>query len=443
MKKAYIFTITLAIIFSLSFFGCDKTEDSVVEPPPGGGEGLTKSFTSTASGSIDYDNFSIQIKVGDVPTQTSGSPGTVTFSLNTSGTIESGVPAIPSGYTVIGKYLKAGPEAFTFNSPVQVYFPASGQSSPQGLMVMVYKPELQTWKAITISAIDTAQKRVAVDVLSLGYFVLVKNNSSLDVSDYRQGGCVFDREDAWTEYILTVKSAALEKPEQLAMFSGGFIGATFTGPIFLGCPNGKTKAIVPQGTIEFWVSYMVCQGADQRIYTYSLPATVTVSDPLNFVGWSTYDAVTYVPFVLPTGGTWVLGRPGGSGGTGAWPPATIPYGSGTFQATLTWINTSAVNADMDLHLYGPNNLHIFYSNRTSPDFSLDRDWQRTLGNATENIYSLNSTMPSGAYTVKVVHYSGNPMTWNARVVLNGSSSNYPGSTTAAGQEVTVKTFNIP
>jgi hypothetical protein len=195
------------------------------------------------------------------------------------------------------------------------------------------------------------------------------------------------------------------------MFSGGFIGATFTGPIFLGCPNGKTKAIVPQGTIEFWVSYMVCQGSDQRIYTYSLPATVTVSDPLNFVGWSTYDAVTYVPFVLPTGGAWVLGRPGGSGGTGAWPPPTVPYGSGTFQATLTWINTSAANADIDLHLYGPNNLHIFYSNRTSPDFSLDRDWQRTLGNATENIYSLNSTMPSGSYSVKVVHYSGNPMTW--------------------------------
>jgi hypothetical protein len=75
------------------------------------------------------------------------------------------------------KYLKAGPEAFTFNSPVQVYFPASSQSSPQGLMVMVYKPELSAWKAVTISAIDTAQKRVAIDVLSLGYFVLVKNNS--------------------------------------------------------------------------------------------------------------------------------------------------------------------------------------------------------------------------------------------------------------------------
>jgi hypothetical protein len=80
MKKTYIITVTLAVIYSLFLFGCDKTEDSVVEPPTGGGEGLTKSFTSTASGSIDYDNFTIQIKVGDVPTQTSGSPGTVTFS---------------------------------------------------------------------------------------------------------------------------------------------------------------------------------------------------------------------------------------------------------------------------------------------------------------------------------------------------------------------------
>jgi len=444
MKKAYTIIFIFAAMYSLLLFsGCQKTEEETpVTPPTGTGEGVTATYTSTTNGTVAYDNFSLIVDKGDVPTLTSGDPGSVTFSMNTSSTIESGYTAVPSGYTIVSKYLKAGPESFTFNAPIQIYFPASSQSSPQGLMVMNYRPETQSWKIITVAAIDTANKKVAVDVLTLGYYVLVKSNATTDASDFRQGGCVFDREDLWTNYILTVKSAALEKPEQLALFANGFIGGTYTGPIFLGCPNGKTKAIVPQGTIEFWVSYSICNGSDQRIYTYSLPATVTVSDPLNFIGWSTYDAVTYVPFTLPVGGTWVLGRPGGSGGTGAWPPATVPYGSGVFQSTLTWVNAGGTVADMDLHLYGPNGIHIYYGNRTTADFSLDRDWRSTLGNATENLYSVRSVMPSGEYTVKVVNYSGSTMSFNTRVVLNGASTNYSG-TLSATQEATVKTFTIP
>jgi len=437
MKKLYIFFLPVVLIFSFIYFGCNKTEETPVTPTTGG-DGSTVSLTSSTSGSLDYDNFSIVVDKGDVPQLSTGADGTVTFSINTSSTIESGVPSIPAGYSVAGKYVKAGPESFTFNAPIQIYFPASSFSSPQGLMVMAYKPELQTWKIVTAAAIDTAKKRVAIDVLTLGYFVLVKSNSADYASDFRQGGCVFDHEETWTNYILTVKSAVLEKPEQLALFANGFIGSTFTGPIFLGCPQGKTKAIVPQGTIEFWVSYTYCQGSDTRVYTYSVPATVTVSDPLNFVGWSTYDAVTYVPFLLPPGGTWVLGRPSGTGG---WPAATVPYGSGVFQATLTWTNVSSNYADMDLHLYGPNNLHIYYGNRSNTDFSLDRDWQSTLGNATENIYSLRSVMPTGNYEVKVKNYSGATMSFNVRTILNGAAANFSGSLTN-GAETTAKTFTI-
>lgn len=441
MKKTYIITVTLAVIYSLFFFGCNKTEETPVEPPTGGGEGATASFTSSSQSSLDYDDFSLVVDIGDVPNLSTGGPGTVTFSLNTSSTIESGIPAVPAGNTVIGKYLKAGPEAFNFGGPIQLYFPASSQSSPQNLEVMYYSPDTQTWKIVPTSAVDTAKKRIAVDMLKLGYFVLTKKSTADNMSDYRQGGCVFDREDIWTNYILTVRSAALEKPEQLSMFVGGFIGKVYSGPIFLGCPIGKTKAIVPQGTIEFWISKTVCQGGDPAIYTYTLPASVTVSDPLNFVGWSTYDAVVYVPFTLPVGGTWVAGRPTGTT-TGGWPTPTVPYGSGVMQATLTWNNSSSSDAaDLDLHLYGPNNLHIYYGNRTNTDFSLDRDWQRTLGDATENIYSLRSVMPAGSYTVKVVNYAGATKSFNARVVLNGSSTNFSGSLSVT-QEATVKTFTI-
>lgn len=438
MKKLYIFSLTAILLFSIFNLGCNKTEENPVTPPTTGGDGATASYTSTTSGSLDYEDFSIVVKRGDVPTLTGGAAGTVLFSINTSSAMESGLPSIPAGYTVIGKYLKAGPESFTFNSPVRIFFPASSQSSPQNLTVMYYAPDLQTWKIVPTSAIDTAKKRIGIDVLTLGYFVLTKAAVTESPIETRPGGCVFDYQATWTNFILTVKSITPEEPSILNYYVGGFVGRTFLGPIFLGCPEGKTKAIVPQGTIEFWVSYSVCQGSDVNIYTYTLPATVTVSDPLNFIGWSTYDAVTYVPFGLPSGGTWVVGRPSGTGG---WAPATVPYGSGVFQATLTWNNVSSNYADMDLHLYGPNNLHIYYGNRSNSDFSLDRDWQSTLGNATENIYSLRSVMPTGNYEVRVKNYSGATMSFNVRTILNGASSNYSGSL-SNGAEVTAKTFTI-
>lgn len=426
------------VLFFLIFLSCNKTEDSPVTPTTTSGTGATASYTSATSGSLDYDEFSLIVRSGDVPTLSSGSAGTVLFSLNTSSTIESGYPSIPSGYSVIGKYLKAGPESFTFNSPIRIYFPAASESSPQNLTVFYYAPGTQTWKIIPTSAIDTVKKRIGIDVLTLGYFVLTKS-ASYNRTATGAGGCVYDHMVVWTNYYLTCKSITPQDPSILSLYADGIVGRTFSGPIFLGCPIGTAKAIVPLGTMEFWVSYSNCQGPDFSLYTYTLPATVTVSNPLIFNGWSTYDAVVYVPFDLPSGGTWVRGRPTGTGG---WPQATVPYGSGVFQATLTWTNSTAATADMDLHLYGPNSLHIYYANRSSSDFSLDRDWQSAQGNATENIYSLRNVMPSGDYTVKVKNYSGATMSFNARVILNGAVTNYSGSL-ANNLETTVKTFNIP
>lgn len=441
MRKLNYLICVITIAASVFLFSCDNSTNPVEPNNPNPGTGATKSFTSTDKGSFDYDGFSIVIKSETVPRLQNNASGTVVFSMNTSTAMESGIPGLPAGYSAISKFLKAGPEAFYFNIPVQIFFPASNESSPQNLVIFNYSANSQQWKIVSTSAIDTAGKRIGIDVLELGYFVLTKKLSADNtMSDFRQGGCVFDHEELWTNFILTVNTAALEKPEQLSLFANGFIGSTYSGPIFLGCPEGKTKAIVPQGILSFWVSKTVCQGSDPQVYTYTLPASVTVSDPLNFVGWSTYDAVTYVPFSLPAGGTWVLGRP--SGGTGAWPPPTIPFGSGTFQATLTWYNSTESVTDLDLHLYGPNNLHIFWSNRTSPNFALDRDWISDLGNAIENIFSTTNTIPSGNYEIKVQHFSGVTKSFNTRIILNGSSTNFSGSL-SSGQEVTVGTFSIP
>jgi hypothetical protein len=434
MRKIYF--VLILICFSIQIFTPGCSDDSVTPTTdPENGNGSTQSVTSDQRQTIEYDGFRMEVNTGTVPRLTSGSPGTVSFSLNTSSSIESGITPVPSTYSVIGKYLKAGPESFNFNSPIQLFFPAGSQPSPQDLAVLKYSDATQDWRIVTTSAIDTAGKKIGIDALTLGYYVLVRQNL-LDASDFRQGGCVYDCPmEPFMNYILTVQSVTPEKTSILSQYSGGLIGQAYMGPIFLGCQTNKTKAIVPQGSISFWVTRSNCQANPPVIETYSIPAPVTVPDPLNFIGWSTYDAVTYVPFCLPAGGTWIAGRPEN------WPQPTVPVGTGTFQATLTWLNTSSNAADLDLHLFGPNNLHIFWQNTSSPNFSLDRDWQSQNGNAIENIFSTTATIPSGSYRVNVAHFSGFAKSFNCRVIVNGSVTNF--ASNLGGGSVDVRTFNIP
>lgn len=435
MKQFYYFFMLICCISLICINGC--TDDNTTEPPtdPGGG-GTSQTITSSTGGILEIDGFRLEVHTGDVPRLQNGSEGSVTFSLNSSSTIETGVPPVPAGFTVISNYLKAGPEAFNFAGTLQLFFPASSQPTPQDLTVLGYSPDTQQWTIIPTSALDTANRKVGVDLLRLGYFVLARHNLQDNATDFRAGGCVLDIPmEPFTNYILTCATATPEKPEILAMYNGTLIGGTFMGPIFLGCQQNLTKAIVPQGTLTFWVSKISCTENLPLMFTYSIPASVTINDPLTFVGWSTYDAVVYVPFTLPSGGSWVQGRPT------PWPPPTIPFGTGVVQATLTWNNSNVNGADLDLHLYGPNNLHVFWSSPTSPNFTLDRDWTTTPGNAIENIFSTTTTIPSGDYRVNVAHFSGFSKTFNCRVIVNGSVTNY--SNTLGGGSVDVRTFTIP
>ncbi|HRJ85361.1 MAG TPA: hypothetical protein PK753_06790 [Ignavibacteria bacterium] len=436
LKTVYKFSILFSITLCVFISSCSDSSDNTITPnDPNGGSGTTQSVTSDQRQNIEFDGFRLEVHAGDVPRNSNGTAGTVAFSLNTSSTTESGIPSVPSGFTVISKYLKAGPESFNLNSPVQLFFPAASQNTPQDLAVLKYSEAAQEWKLVPTSALDTANRKVGIDQLSLGYYVLVKQNFSDNATDFRQGGAMYDcPPEPFMNYILTVQSVSPEKPSILSQYSGGLIGQAYMNPIFLGCPIGKTKAIVPQGSISFWVTRSNCQANPPVIETYSIPAPVTVPDPLEFIGWSTYDAVTYVPFCLPAGGSWVAGRPEN------WPQPTVPVGTGTFQATLTWLNTASNATDLDLHLYGPDNLHIFWSNTSSANFSLDRDWQSQTGNAIENIFSTTATIPLGNYRVNVVHFSGFAKSFNCRVIVNGSVTNYSGN--LGGGSVDVRTFTI-
>ena len=240
-------------------------------------------------------------------------------------------------------------------------------------------------------------------------------------------------------YTITIATATLTFPSQAAWYSNGTpVGTNYASG---SDPTGMTpinpcRAIIAQGIYTVWITKTTRMGYTFTTETYSIPAPVTVSNPLIWDGWGS--STGYVDIVLPGGGTWVAGYPTN------WPPPTVSYGTGAFQSTLTWVNPSGSTVDLDLHLYGPNSMHVYYGAKVFGDsiFVLDRDWTHPTGNAIENIYNAKGTMPSGTYQVKVNYYSGSTTKqFNCRVILNSNViASYSGSLTSG--DVLIKEFTL-
>ncbi len=435
-KKIIVSVLFLSLVL---FYKCGS-DNTVTPTTNNSGTGITQSLTSTDQGNMSFDGFKLTFPVGTVPPQQNGTAGTVVFSMNSSTGIPSGLTALPSGFTQVGKVLQAGPENFVFASTIRVYMPAGSESSSTGLSIMGYFPEENGWKIIPSNIrtdSTTGAHYLVVDVLKLGYFVMVSGSFSNNPQFTPQGGVQWCSFDGQTFIILTVNSVSFADPSVGNLIVGGMVGRTFISPNIPGMvfPSDYCRGIVPLGTYSFWVSTRSWNSND--IQTYSIPVPVTVTNSLNWpLGWiyTAADGWTIFGCQLPQGGTWIPGRPSN------WPAPSVPYGSGTVQATLTWNNSSGTEADMDLHLYGPNSLHIYYGNTTSPNFALDRDWQLKDGDAVENIYSTTTTIPSGNYRVNVAHFSGAAKSFNCRVIVNGNVTNYSGNLQDAS--VDVRTFTI-
>lgn len=436
----YLSLFFLLLTCSVIFLNC-SSDNNTVTPPTTPSQGITQTVTSADQGNISFDGFKLTFPVETVPRQTNGTAGTVVFSMNSTTDMPSGLNALPSGFTQVGKILQAGPDNFVFNTTIRIYIPAGSQSSSTGLSIMGYFPEENGWKIVPSNIrtdSTTGSHYLVVDVLKLGYFVMVSGSFSDNSQFAPQGGVQWCSFDGLTFIILTVNSVTFTDPAVGNLIVGGMVGRTFISPNIPGMvfPSDYCRGIVPLGTYSFWVSTRSWNSND--IQTYSIPVPVTVTNSLNWpLGWiyTAADGWTIFGCQLPAGGTWNPGRPP------AWPPASIPYGSGTVQATLTWNNSNGTEADMDLHLYGPNNLHIYYGNTTSANFALDRDWQSQDGDAVENIFSTTTTIPSGNYRVNVAHFLGAAKSFNCRVIVNGNVTNYSGN--LQDGSVDVRTFTIP
>lgn len=213
-------------------------------------------------------------------------------------------------------------------------------------------------------------------------------------------------------------------------------------PDFYGPSSNYCVFQLPRGTYQFcveaWEAPMVIPGPRQlKRWTYSRPARANVDRPMyRNVPSFTAPWIGTRPIVLDPGGTWEQSA------TCPRPAPTIPVGTGELQATLSWVNTSTRATDLDLHLYGPNGLHIYYANRgPQNNLRLDRDWLRELGNATENIFSVGSPIPGGDYRLTVQLYSGSPTSYSVRFLFRGSVRSYTNSISSGEQEIL--RFTVP
>jgi len=178
---------------------------------------------------------------------------------------------------------------------------------------------------------------------------------------------------------------------------------------------------LPQGDYSIRLSRMTANSVSGLpvIETCLVPVELQITQPVT--DWSLTDEKGWTILDLSQCGDWRDGIPAG------WQIPPIPAGTGDLQVTLTWMNTDQAVADLDLHLYGPGNLHMYWDRIESPDSTLHfgTDWMKEPGNAMENIYSVGS-IRKGMYRVEVQHYSGSRMSFRLRVVWLNQVKTYFG-----------------
>ena len=439
------------------------------------GQSAVGEFTSDSAGGLLSTSAGQQLVIppGAVPSRADGSPATVNFS------IESGVPlptALPSGFSQLGSTTKFGPDGFAFAWPIATALPLpEGNTLFSAPSFMRYDAGQNQWvrqPGVSYNLGPNDQLLSAIDApYNLGYALLALQNArstAMAQTDEWQGyngalrwvynGCPGGNTMQPCSYYFVATSFIPKFADDEFSINQSNPTVFRTGWDSTGRPAGSSGSYnssmaasstmfhLAQGQWTFCItaSEYVIPGGILPLpgkWVYSKPITININkQSINdqVWGWSNV-------FRLPEGDI-MLDRENWHEPSAevvchnpANPNPTRPVGTGDFQATLTWVNTEGSTSDVDLHLEGPNGIHVFYEQNKSSDGSLelDRDWLEDLGNAVENIYSLKA-MPTGEYKLYVVLYSGAPKSYNVRVLQQGQVQTYSGRLESSRQQDIVR-----
>lgn len=352
---------------------------------------------SGESATIERVGFKLIVPNGAVPMTSTGEHGKVAFSMQYVQPDNLPVP-LPYGARQIGDAsVKIEPMNFVFYSPLILCSPT--QQQPDATLLH-YNDYTEKWEVMPFSR-RNADGSTDAALITLGYFVLVQ----YPYADQQLGGVRMRKpylDDAYYYYLtLTPVDGNANDQRRISFAAKG---------------DDLYMSNVPKGTYAVTISRERRQSweypSEQMDYCTTHNVTVANSlvaegdDFADYVGWTDIDF---------TNGKWSVGR------TMDWSLMTTSYGTGKFQVTLSWVNASSnAYTDYDLHLYGPDGIHIYYDQKTAGNLALDRDCVKEPGYAIENLFSVNDNFAPGEYIIKVQHYGGlTGKRFNCRIILGG------------------------
>ena len=394
VKNGIFFALLLLVG---TFVSClsDGDETIVLEKSPSLEGSKTFVVSSSESAVLEQYGFRLNVPRGAVPSTSSGGDGRVAFSIQPTDEL----PAqLPSGYEAIeGTNVKIEPMNFTFNTPLSLDIPLQGYNA-KDVVLFRFNDASNAWEIVPFS--DVSDDNVSISTIDFGQYSLSRKT---DISDNLGGVHVSGRylQEGYFYYLtLTPSSGNRNSVKKISFAANG--SDIYMANIPLG---SYTVTIVRENRRS------ASSSSSEIEYGSGLTVNVRTSLVTGTDGFASYSGWTEINL---NNVYWSSGRP-----DDVWGDATVTYGTGRFQATLTWVNSSGSIVDYDLHLVGPD-FHVYFSDKHSPNFELDRDWISDLGNAIENIYSINDDFVPGVYTVNVHHYSGVlNKRYNCRVIVDG------------------------
>lgn len=449
----------LIMVSILALNGCKKDDN---DPNPTT-QSITQQFNSNdAVGVVTLDDIKLIIPTGAIPKLTNGDPATVNFSIESGGALPK---ALPSNMKLVGEATHFGPEGFIFQEPVIVLFRLPDGVAPDQVSIIGYDEEKGSFLVYPTTYLDTDTKEVGTMVYKLGFYMLA-NVEGLNRTRNGASGGIRSKNGNWGWYPLPAGNAentynkliitnfVPSDPSEMALWApydpnsnGGqrYWEASTPTKVTGYQPNHELGIVFmgPKGTYtaQLVTSYKESMFATPVCKQYSLPLTFTITSSVTCdqvwgcSGWSTGPT-------LPPGGTWTE-IPCNQ----YKPLATIPVCTGDFQATLTWFNGSGSygDTDLDLHLYGPNDLHVYWSNKNPGvgNILLDRDMISETGWVQENICAPTlSAMPKGEYRLEVNLFDGEDKDFQVRLLRGSQANSFTGRATQGEPTKKIITFTL-
>jgi hypothetical protein len=458
------FIVVMGLIFTSLGCNLDFWDD---DPEPEENVSVTEQINSTDPGGvISLEGTKLLVPPNSIPSLANGDPAEVSFTIESGGDLPKD---LPDGMSKIAPVTHFGPEGFIFKDVLWLQFEIPENLTIDQVSVLGFLPDTREYGIIPINYYDEENRIVGASVYELGYYFLVNiegiNRDRIPSGcggfrlnyEYSQGWypgtpTLLDWADSKTYYKIVITKFTPTYPQDVGLWApydpdangGRRYWEFMTPPVTTGWGPNHTIGIrtygIPQGEYtgllvasykEFQQDLPICRTYNKEI-NFTIGAPV-VCDQFGCEGWSQGPG-------LPNGGTWV-----DSDCLVYSPVPTTPVCTGDFQATLTWHNGDNGDTDLDLYLYGPDNLVVSYQNENPGigGIMLDRDVIDDPGPVQENICAPTlSGMPKGAYEVRVDHYDGDEKAFQVRVIVGDKSASFQGSLKAGDNEKLVHSFSI-